>query len=114
MKFITQFENFNHSFNDFYNNRKYWLVPTDERLKPALKKIGCDEDFISRLNFIVTQASYIFVCQYEVKPDGLSFKYKWEWNRYKGVEEDESFKDITYMGRVDIQDFELDADKYNL
>ena len=114
MKVLKQFEDFK-LYDELFKNRKYWLVPTDNRLKIALRKICDDEFFISRFDFIDISTPYIFVCQYEVKPDGLNYKYKWEWNKYHGGEEkDEHFKDTIYMGRVDVSDAEFDANKYNL
>jgi hypothetical protein len=106
-------------FNEMTNNQKYWLVATDERLEPSLTKLNCPEEFITGVEIGSQQngLKYVFVCQYEVKPndEDNGYEYRWQYNRYKGVEKDSHFEPVaTYAGRIDIPDYELYSEKYNL
>ena len=84
---------------------RYWLVPTDERLIPSLEKIGAD--FNLTQNSGIKKYKYVFI--------GL-YMNSWVWAVYDGEERNESFErnGNEYAGRVNIPDYEINANKYNL
>jgi hypothetical protein len=94
MKYLKTFEHI---------NGKYWLIPTEQRrYLIALTKIGCNDDEWFNLNFSGF-GDYIYIAV---------FNNNWEWEDYYSDLYDK--KGYTYMGAVEIEDFELDQLKYNL
>lgn len=100
------------------NNNKpkgiiYYLIPTDDRLEDALIKIGCSDWFIKQYmsNTNIKPYKYIFINNYE-----YFNKIQWNWNRFNGIEQDKSFEKIgsIYGGKINIEDYEILAIKYNL
>lgn len=105
-------------FEEIYKEKCYWLVPTDGRLRESLEELGCDNNFIEMMvinNNIKTPYIYI-----GFNPDASritqSMSDKWGWNHYLGTVQDEYFNSsgYTYMGRININDYEMDQNKYNL
>lgn len=99
------------NFNEHSGN-KYWLVATDERFVPSLKKIGCDKAFIDyqRDNENIFQNKYVYV--------GIGNRvsnYDWSWAGYS-EEGKKAFEDLKYkyIGTVNIEEYEFKMDKYNL
>lgn len=93
--------------------KKYWLIPTDDRFEDSLMKIGCDDvDAIEDLNNrTLRNSKYVFILLHN---DG-NVK-DWGWNYYSGNIVDSFSKKHNYIfcGTVNIDEFELVANKYNL
>ena len=100
-------------FENKKSKKLYWLIPTDDRMKDSLKQIKLPKVFINSMldqNFIRwNENKYIFVCY-----DGPSNKCG--WNPYKGNILDDYFEQngYSFAGKINLEDYELDAIKYNL
>ena len=100
-------------YNEYHSNRKfYWLLPTDNRFRKSLKAIGCPE--VNILYFIkneqIKKDYYVFILL-----DNTNAKV-WGWNQYKGEPRDDYSEKHNYnfKGLVNIEEYELAANKYNL
>lgn len=97
--------------NHLDSDRTYWLLPADDRLDDALKKIGCTLNFTSIKN---RSDKYVFIC-FDSKS---SSSQPWSWMPYEGSERCEYLDShwFKYAGTVNIENFELEknVDKYNL
>ena len=91
----------------------YYLIPTDDRLESALKKIGCSDYYYKQFmrNQNVKPYKYIFANKYEYYN-----KIQWNWSRFNGSEQNISFEQTgsIYGGKINIEDSEIQAYKYNL
>jgi len=105
-------------FESYDTKRQMWLVPTDDRYRPALEEIGCDSDTI--LNMSVEDRNfshptgYIFILEWEPEYEG---DQHWGWAYYEGEMKppEKLVRDgYKFNGTVKIEDYELDAKKYNL
>lgn len=99
MKYIKKFEE--------KMNKFYWLIPTDERRKDALDKIGCTNHTLYTME---VDDKYFFIG---------NNNGNWGWTRYNGdiYDSDEKWlidNGYKYMGTIDINDYELDQAKFNL
>ena len=110
MKNIKKFESFTYQ-------GEYWLLPTDERFEKSLKEIGCPKQqifrFLSRLSRHL-MGSFVFIgCRFNNNPQARQYG----WIKYDGGElkndfyEGESFK---FSGTINIEEYELESEKYNL
>lgn len=108
----------------------YYLIPTDNRLEKSLRYTIQNEELIKKYintdfhyhyndiirrflhNNNIFKYKYIFICLYKYK----NFILDWAWNPYHGSLKDETFeeKNATFKGCVNIEDFEIEAEKYNL
>jgi len=114
MKYIKQFE------SNLYNQKIYWLVPTDKRLKKSLTQINCPKDIIDNyINNVLPKlennnylGSYIFIT-YRPEYEPL---IRWGWDYYHNTLPDEwlSKNNFVFGGTINIEQFELDANKFNL
>jgi len=104
-----------------YENEKnegcYWLVPTDDRFKKSLIEIGCPRnkmyDYLNNPGYKIKK--YIFIACYNI--DNKDDKKEWGWNEFSGELGDHIYDDVLRLpfgGIVNIEDYELDAMKYNL
>jgi len=107
MKHLRTFE-----LNTEDNYRYYWLIPTDERFESALTKIGCDKKHIDYFLNIekLKEQQYVFISNTSIS------NRDWGWCKYKGEMFNQYYEDkgLLFKGPVDITDYELDANKYNL
>lgn len=114
MKYIKKFE------TQLYNQKKYWLVPTDKRFEKSLKDLNCPKDRIDNyMRFVLPRAledsihsnNYIFIIYH---PDYESLM-RWGWDYYdKLPDEYYSTNKFEFGGTVNIEQFELDANKFNI
>lgn len=84
-----------------FNTNIYWLIPTDTlKYKIALIKIGCNdpEMYDLKLNEF---GDYVYVLKINDN--------HWEWEDDKDY-----YIDYTYMGIVNVEDYEVNSAKYNL
>lgn len=95
-----------------YGDKKYWLVPTDERFVPSLMKLGCTSSFIKYQsnNDNIKLHKYVYI--------GIGDRARandWSWSGYT-EEGKNAFENLnyTYMGTINIEKYEFDIDKYNL
>ena len=86
-----------------YGDKKYWLVPTDERFVPSLKKLGCTSSFIKYQsnNDNIKLHKYVYI--------GIGDRVRandWSWSGYT-EEGKNAFKDfhqfITNQQALDFQ-----------
>jgi len=102
---------------DDYTGVIYYLIPTDYRFEDSLEKTNMPRYFIDqylnnlKFNFDMNKIKYIFINNYNYFGNS-----QWNWNKYKGIEKDKSFEDkgSVYGGRINIEDYELEANKYNI
>ncbi len=91
----------------------YYLIPTDDRLEDALRKIGCSDYYYKQFmrNKNVKPYKFIFVNKYEYYN-----KIQWNWSRFKDIEKDISFEQTgsIYGGKINIEDSEIQSYKYNI
>ena len=108
-------------YNDFTIKTKYWKIIGKKYLKFAMKKIGISPEEIERLYGIFYCAKDPFFILKEYNKDykqNHQGEYLWGWNNEDPT--DPKFKQIwhkdefEYMGEIDIQEYEVDAEKYNL
>lgn len=94
MKYLKKIENFTQGY--------YWIVPTDKRMKSALLKIKYPLYLIDiRLNRKYDK-KYIYITK---RNDGFGWETDLQWL---------IDNDYQFMGNVNIEDYEIDAEKYNL
>jgi hypothetical protein len=94
--------------------KRYWLVPTDDRLIKSLKEIKCDSESINRLDRIFSSKdfNYVFV--------GYTSHDNWGWMMFKGKMRNKWYDENGYkfMDAVNIYDGEVESreyvNKYNL
>lgn len=118
---ITEFKLFENK-----ENRVFWKINTKmPYFKFALKKVGMDENEMKWwLNYFDEKEEdfdinpnigmdIILVRRYS--PASLLSKedneYEWTWAKYDGSYLKEPGR---YMGEVNVEDYEIDAEKYNL
>ena len=105
MKYIKTFE------NELYNKPTYWLLTSDDRFEKSLKQIKCPNNNIKIFlnNNRIKNIKYVFICY-------SPYNKQWEWNSYKGKLLDDYLEENNYKfgGSININEFELDADKFNL
>ena len=117
MKHLKTYEKHN-----IKKEKKYWVIPTDERLEDSLNKIGCEDNedmnyktrFLSNPNFKNNQNKIIFIL---MSINSKNRKY-WGWNIFEGdlypiwaVEDNYEFSGII---NIDDLETEYSANKYNL
>jgi len=113
MKHIKIFEDL--FDNNLYDTRRYWLLPTDERFKKSLKKIKCTKD--RTREFLINEQikdMYVFI---GYNPErGNTESDKWGWDKYFEYYNDGFYEknDYKFMGKININDYELDANKFNI
>jgi hypothetical protein len=110
MKHIKTFENTRYG--------SYWLLPTDDRFEKSLKSINCPKD-VMESRFLYNHDlryynKYVFIGR-----DNISWgwnPYKWGWKPYKGEKSDDYYQRFKYKfkGMINIEDYELESEKYNL
>jgi hypothetical protein len=118
MKYIKLYEN--------RNEKLYWLIPTDDRFEDSLKKIKCAKSYSEGLLKSVHQYTrksddpnfdnkYMFI-GYNGKSRVKHSSSKWGWNPYYGKLYDSYYEEEGYKfaGMVNIEEYELTANKYNL
>ena len=110
MKHLKTYENI--------SKGQYWLLPRDDRFEKSLKDIDCNKDFIEILlesdDEDLLGCKYIFIaCDDIYKKQDRTL---WGWNPFEGNLHDELYDEYGYkfMGTVNIPDYELTANKYNL
>lgn len=105
MKYLKEFEGL--------NNKRFWILPTDERIDIATTKIGANDTYYDDVikNFRRLEQKYIIFFN---NPLNISQP---KWN-YIGLNdgsvkylEGEGYKN---MGYVEVPEYELDQKKYNL
>jgi hypothetical protein len=104
---ITQFNIFESKLKP--TSRAYWLIPTDERLSDSLKEImkdDFDEDFITFISKI--NAKYVYVGHIPG-----SNNIEWSYCRYEKPNYYKN-KGCKFLGPVNIPNYELTANKYNI
>lgn len=118
MKYIRLFEGFEPQkikFKNKYYYKIYWLLPTDDRLEKSLNKIHCDETY---MDYVLTRPVYspfTFIGY-----DGSAYvKYatnRWGWVNYEGTLKCDFYEYDGYEfgGAINIKDYELESNKYNL
>lgn len=91
----------------------YYLIPTDDRLEDSLEKTGCSDYYRKQFmrNQNVKPYKYIFINKYEYYN-----KIQWNWSRFKDIEQDIAMEQIgsIYGGKINIEDSEIQAHKYNI
>lgn len=117
MKHIKLFESETHFSS-------YWLLPTDDRFEDSLRKIGCPDDVYNQKfknNNNIKKFKYIFIgysCYTYVFDyiKNINNPDKWGWNHYNSTLSDPYYEENKYkfMGLVNISDFELEANKFNI
>lgn len=82
----------------------YWLVPTGDKLKIALNKVNAPQKFINKMLDSNYKESHIYIGQYATIDN-------WGWDNKSS-----NFKNSgsIFKGKVDVDDFEVSGDKYNL
>lgn len=93
----------------------YWLVPTDHRLESSLKELGCFKYF--KINMEIRRKyKYIFISYIGTKLEIENAASRWGWNPYQGEITDDYYESYNYKfaGVVNISDYELESEKYNL
>jgi hypothetical protein len=110
MRYLKRFEDI--------EDKKYWLVPTDDRFVGSLKELGCTDNFINIMNSNEhVKTPYIYICiNPYVTRITQNFTDGWGWNHYLGNEPNDFFDKAgyTYIGHINIVDEELTQSKYNL
>ena len=108
MKYLKTFENKEVA-------KKYWLLPTDERYKDSLIQINCHEDLLNKFLDDTDRYNhkYIFIC-FDKNETINYLKWGLMYYRYKPYDEYLEINGYKFMGNVNIPDYELDAEKYNL
>ena len=106
MKHIKQYE----GISDF-TDKKFWILPTDERFAGAMNKIGADNTIYKFAIDSIRKMKHNYLIIYY----NDFFNTKWNYigsniNTIKFLE-DEGYKN---MGYIDIPQYELDMVKYNL
>jgi len=98
------------------NGKKlYWLIPTDDRLESAMKKIGCSKNYILNSEFIKKRYKYIFIA-YDGESRTKLAANRWDWQPY----ESEFFNtylnnnNYKFIEMVNIPDYEIASQKYNI
>jgi len=107
MKHIKIYERYNFS-------GCYWLIPTDDRYEDSMKKIGAPDRYIDRMSYFHKRAGkYVFIIYDEDYADEYK---KWGYNEYRGKLTDNYCEDnkFKFKGLVNIPEYELEAEKYNL
>jgi len=114
MKYLKKYETITAEIGE----GMYWLLPTDERLAPSLKEIGCPqtkiETFLRNGNIRSEK-----ICFFIFQGRDLTANFNWGWNIYKGSLSDKTseLQGFKFSGTVNLNDdekLELDANKYNL
>ena len=99
MRYLKTFENI--------NPRYYWRVPTGNKLEIALNKIGVTQSFIDKLTQKKFPNKYIYVGQYKTS---FMSSYVWGWDNIDVFKETNAI----YNGEVEVEDWEIKQNKYNL
>ena len=111
MKYLKKYEYYNSDESD--DKGSYWLLPTDERFKKSLKQINCAKEFIHAMLTNDTVSRYVFI---GFNNNNINDRYNWGWNPYFGTMNDKHYDKIGYkfMGTINIPNYELEANKYNI
>ena len=116
MKYIKKFERRKVPEN-LIKVKKYWLLPTDDRFEDSLRQIGytegLEENGFLNPKFISEEHDYVFIV---FEKENEEWADDWGWNPYRGNQLDDWSEKHGYKfcGNVNINDYELDANKYNL
>lgn len=108
MKYIKLYESFIENNN---TDKMYWLLPTDERYEHSLLKINCENSgMLSILKRQAYNQKYIFI-GYNKKGEN-----RWGWVNYNDKLTCDFYENKGYKfgGTVNIPDYEIIANKYNL
>jgi len=110
MKYIKKFENIDDE-HDYC-----WQIPTKQpKLRIALKKIGVNPDEIrdwcSTIEDIT--ADYVLMFRTNSKRGGKNHWSGWSWS-FLNYKKNPDFSKCKFMGKVKVEDWEIDAEKYNL
>jgi len=112
MKYIKKIENFENHFD------KYWMTTLlSPYFEISLRKIGVPDDTIKDWrNMYVDDDTDVFICKHLERPfDRLRGEYDKkndyiDWILYFLNNPDYG----TFMGKIKVENFELDANKFNL
>ena len=128
MKHLSLYETYNSEVDNlvspgyvvyyhYGNNKKYWLLPTDDRFESSLEQIGCPrdeiEDFLENSRLRLTAVVFI---GFRVEHD----RDCWGWNEYRGSNSctDYDYSDYIFKGLVNMEEGEPEllstTNKYNL
>jgi len=97
--------------------REYWCVPIDDKFRYRLMKIGCPKnkidifERISSTRRLTDGADYIFIGF-----DMSDTTNPWGWMPYAGNYQCNFFREnkFKFKGIVKLEDYEINAFKYNL
>lgn len=109
MRYIKTFENQKKS-TSFISY--YWVLPVDERFIPSLMQIECpsyaQKEFQQDMKYIEIEKENFVIVYYSA----IENFNPWRLASYSliGLFEE----NYTFGGFINIEDYELDADKYNL
>jgi len=104
MKYIKKFES--------NEENGYWIVPTDDRFEKSLIDLDVPSLDYYIYNERIPKNDYIYV----VHNDNKNMN-KWGWDLYDGGNVIDDFlesKGLEFKGTINIADYELDAQRYNL
>lgn len=122
MKYIRLYEETilepkNHKFGNKLYYKIYWLLPTDDRFKDSLNKINCNKEYIRDLltSPVYRENLFIFI-GYDGSTSAINDRVRWGWCAYEGTLKNEFYEEERYKfgGAINIEDYELKANKYNL
>lgn len=110
MKYLKKFEGIS-----YYTNKKFWILPTDERFKDAMNKIGAgytDYDFAIAY-FRNRGLKYLIIYNASIKQKSIDIVWNYIGYNSSSIKylESEGYEN---MGTVYIPQYELDMEKYNL
>ena len=90
----------------------YWILPSDERFFPSLEKIKCpkkaQKEFRQDMQYIDMQK---FVIVYYSAIEDIN---PWRLASYSLLDLFEESEDYIFGGYINIEDYEIEANKYNL
>lgn len=122
MKYLKKFEDVEeYKPKNYYGKHYYWLVPTDDRFEDSMRKIGCPQPYIRTKLYLdfLKDLKYIFI-SYNGYESGLrndNDTSRWGWNKFRNSEIPNNFYEkngFTFAGYINISEYELEANKYNL
>jgi len=105
---ITNFKIFENSRNTKNNQYTlFWKVPTGRKFEFALKKIGMDPNNVEFWGGMFKNdrsRDYIFIFKEE--------HGEWRWGGIDSTRDPS--KKYKFMGNIEVEDWEVEAEKYNL
>jgi len=108
MKYIKKFE------SRYGEQRDYWIIPLQpDKCRIALRKIGIEEEniplWIDDLKSQYWDDATRVIIYKVIDSDGFISREYWDYSKdYKYQDGDK------FMGEIKVEDWEVNADKYNL